>query len=146
VNKFSRPFWLLSFFMTTLIFIYAYANLDNLVTLYRNPYTKETFTITRDTFFFVGLTVITLTNLALYVFSKLIRTSSIEKQYFNELGMWFITMAGIANSFFFIALVFLMLFNITDNFNPSVLGFFLYFCAFIAFVWLIKLVLILMKK
>lgn len=146
MNKFSRPFWLLTFFMTTLIFIYAYANLDDLVTYYQNPYTKEDLTITRETFFFVGLAVITLTNLALYVFSKLIRISTIEKEYFNELGMWFITMAGIANSFFFVALIFLMLFNKTDNFNPSVLGFFLYLCGFVTIAWMVRLVVILVKK
>jgi len=146
VNKFIKPFWFLTFFFTTLIFIYAYSNLDDMVSYYQNPYTGEKLVITRDTFFFVGLAVITLTNIALYAFSKLIRASTIEKEYFNELGLWFIAMAGISNAFFFISLIFIMLFNKMDNFNPSVLGYFLYLCGFIAMAWLVRLIMILVKK
>lgn len=146
MNKFSKPFWLLSFFLTSVIFIYTYANMDDMVSYYQNPYTLSKLYISRELFFFIGLSTIIVTNLALYVFSKLIRDSHVAKEYFKELGTWFITMAGISNIFLFVSLVFILLFNRLDDFDPRVLGFFLYFIGFIAFAWLVRLIILLLKR
>jgi len=146
INKFSKPFWLITFFLTFVIFIYAYANLDEQVSYYQNPFTLTKFYISRESFFLIGLATIALTNLALYAFSKLIRSSNVSPEYFKSLGTWFIAMAGITNIFLFVSLVFILLFNKLDQFDPRVMGFFLYFIGFIAFAWLVRLIVLLMKR
>jgi hypothetical protein len=55
-------------------------------------------------------------------------------------------MAGISNIFLFVSLVFILLFNRLDDFDPRVLGFFLYFIGFIAFAWLVRLIILLLKR
>lgn len=146
MSKFSKPFWLITFFLTAVVFIYAYANLDNQVSYYQNPYTLAKLYISRESFFFIGLATIAVTNLALYAFSKLIRSSSVSPEYFKALGTWFISMAGISNVFLLISLVFILLFNRLDQFDPRIMGFFLYLIGFIAFGWLIRLIFLLMKR
>lgn len=146
MDKFTRPFWLLTFLFLFIVFILSYAFLESQVIIYINEESGNPSIIKKQNYFYWGLGLILITNIVLYLFSKLIRvTFKVDAYFLKTLSDWFISLAGILNIFLLLSIVFILLFNRMEGFDPSILGYLLYLCVFVMFVWMGRLVILLIK-
>ncbi len=147
VKKFIKPFWLISFLAIFICFMVVYALLAEEVVFYYNETSGRITSISKQNFFFGGLGLIVTTNLILYVFSKLIRVSyKAEETFLDSLADWFIFLGGILNGFFVLSSVFILLFNRLEYFDPRPLGILLYLMVFVIIFWMIRLILLILRR
>ena len=114
-----KGFWFVTLFLVFLALIYAFASLPEVV------YYSETNSLSNHAFFYIALGIITFANFPLYGLSLKFKKSQILAQVIYG---WIFTLATILNSFFFLSLQYINLFNSNEQVTYIHYGPFLYLC------------------
>lgn len=119
MGKIIKGFWLLTLFLVFSILMYVFASLPEVV------YYSGTNSLDHNTFFYVALGIIAFGNFSLYGLSiKFKKEHALAQAIYG----WIFALASVLNSFFFIALQYINLFNSGEQVNYSYYGYFLYLC------------------
>ncbi len=144
--------WLVTAILFVIILLYVYAYLPESVVW--NPSGQTTLqTLTRDSFFYLALILFVLTNVACFIFAKMLdlfkgSASLVSKNRILQESFitWFSGLAVVINLFFIASIVFI---GLTNNLDEQQLSYF-YFLTFLApvlfSICLIWLVIILIRK
>jgi nitrate reductase NapE component len=109
--------------------LYVYASLPEQVVVLEDG--LESLSISRDSLFYSAMVVIALVNVVVYLFSKRIAPSEQFRTWINGLV---ITL----NIFFIIALSFIGVYNSSENYDYSRIGFIIYGSVGLVALWIIS--------
>jgi magnesium-transporting ATPase (P-type) len=120
MENLARFAWRLTIIIFTIVFFYIYAYLDSKVGYDYNEYGKITASISKDQYFYVGITVFMLINILLWSIGKV---WLIERKGDNEwsvdfkekLRAWMLGFAAVVNVFAITILTYLLFINFNDG-------------------------------
>ena len=143
MTRLIKAGWFFSLFITLGVLLYTYASLPGMVAYEFNNLGDGTSSIERETFFYLGLLVLTVTNFSLYILSKNLRYNSESA---HELMMrWQYSFAAVINLFLVVIMIFLYLANSGENFNFDSFGYMIFVSLGLIFIWVLSLPVIILK-
>jgi len=124
--KILKVIWVFSLLGTIAAFMYVYAGLPENVIVNEN---LETISLSRETFFYIVLAVISVANALVFVVTRIFS----EKE--SDFKAWFYGLIAFANLFFVIGLSFISLYNSNEKYDFSRLGIIIYGSVGLLLVW-----------
>jgi hypothetical protein len=126
--KLFKGVWFLSLLVVLGSFMYVYASLPEVVILQDSG---AVVSISREALFYVVLALLALSNVVVFIISKL------QRQRDREFVSWFYGLIVTLNIFFIIALSFVSLYNSSEKFNYSRIGWIIYGSVGLMIIWAI---------
>src|SRR6185369_5968005 len=124
--KILKVIWVFSLLGTMASFMYVYASLPENVVVNENP---QTITLSKETLFYVALTLIAVANALVFAVSRIYS----EKE--EDFKAWFYGLIACANLFFVIGLSFVSLYNSNEKYDFARLGVIIYGSVGLLLVW-----------
>ena len=124
--KILKVIWVFSLLAVLGVFMYVYASLPETVVVNENP---QNVTLSKETFFYIALTVIAMANALVFVVSSIYPENEIDFK------AWFYGMISCANLFFVIGLSFISLYNSGEKYDFGRLGVVIYGSVGLLLVW-----------
>jgi hypothetical protein len=127
--KIFRAIWFLSMLATLASLLYVYASLPPEVIVAEDG--PETIVFGRDLLFYTAMIVIAMVNVLVYLFSQRVAPD-------EDFRVWLNGLVITANIFFIIAMSFISLYNSTEKFDFSQIGFIIYSSVGLVALWLLS--------
>lgn len=127
VLKIFRGVWFISMMVVLANLLYVYAGLPEEVIV--NETNGIPFLLDREVLFYGWLALLGVVNVMIYIFTKSIAPS-------EDFRTWFTGLIITLNTFFIIGFSFIGLYNSSENFDFSRIGFVLYFGIGLVGIWL----------
>lgn len=127
--KIIKGVWFLSLMAFLGAFMYIYASLPENVTLLEGDSAIE---LSRDTIFYGFLVITGITNMLVFIVSRLFPADQ------NQFKTWFYGLVISLNLFFIVALAFINLYNSTEKFDYSNIGYVIYGSICLVAVWVVS--------
>ena len=126
--KIFRGVWFLSMLAVLANLMYVYAGLPEEISLATDT---DTFTIGKEPFFYTALIMIAIANALVYLFSKKLMPR-------EDFRAWLHGFVVTLNIFFIIGLSFIGLYNSSERFDFSRIGFIIYSSVGLVVLWVIS--------
>lgn len=127
--KIIKGVWFLSLMAFLGAFMYIYASLPVNVTLLEGDSAIE---LSRDTIFYGFLVITGITNMLVFIVSRLFPADQ------SQFKTWFYGLVISLNLFFIVALAFINLYNSTEKFDYSNIGYVIYGSICLVAVWVVS--------
>ncbi len=124
--KLFKAVWFLSMLVVLANLLYVYAGLPEQVNLLEDG--VETYSVDREQLFYVAMAVIALANVLVYLFSKKLAPD-------EDFRTWLHGQVITLNIFFIIGMSFIGLYNSTERFDFSRIGFIIYSSVGLVVLW-----------
>lgn len=121
MERFIRAFWYLSVLIVFFGLMYSFASLPTEVL-----YSEEFSTIPKDTYFYGALVIIAITNFTLYALARQMGQQKRSTPLSVALQSWLFGLNFSLNLFFFVALMFVMMYNSNEKWDFELLGYGIY--------------------
>jgi uncharacterized membrane protein YhdT len=126
VLKIFKAVWFFSLLGVLIVFMYVYASLPENVILQESGSIKS---ISREALFYIVLALLALINMLVFIFSKLYSRGD------DDFLSWFYGQIITLNLFFIIALCYTSLYNSSEKFDYSRIGWIINGSVIIMIVW-----------
>lgn len=137
--KLIKAFWFISVLGVLVALLYVYAALPEHVV-----YNLAEDGVSRDTFFYISLAIVTLSNFALYALSKNLRYKNLNINVI--ISSWALSFAGVLNFFFIVTMNFFFLFNSGEKFNYNSFGYLIIVGLILIIIWVLGLPVFLIRE
>ena len=124
--KIIKGVWFLSLMAFLVAFMYIYASLPDRILLLEGDSDIE---VSRGTIFYSFLAIVGITNMLVFVVSRLFPPDQ------NRFKTWFYGLVITLNLFFIVALAFINLYNSTEKFDYSSIGYVIYGSISLVAIW-----------
>jgi hypothetical protein len=140
MNKLIRAFWFTTFFLTFGALLYSYAAIP--VGYDINLLIGEE-GISRDTYFYIGLFIISISNFSFYIMARKYKKE--ESPFPVFIFGWLMSFATVINFFLIFSMTFIQFVNSGENFNYTNFGYFIYITLGIVILWVAALPIFIIK-
>ena len=145
MNKVIKRVWGVSLLATLACLLFVYASLPAQVGYESDQVGQAVAFVTRDTFFYIMLGVLSLTNVLFYGLVHY-ANSRFHEGLLVTLRSWSFSFATVLNAFFVVGMLFINTFNSGEQFNYQNLGYLIYFTLGLIMIWLLSFPFIVIKK
>ncbi|MFZ2907268.1 MAG: hypothetical protein WAZ98_13785 [Cyclobacteriaceae bacterium] len=129
ILKIFKAVWFLSMLSVLANLLYVYASLPEQVALSEDG--VENLVVGRELFFYIAMVLISLSNVVVYLFSKKLTPQ-------EDFRTWLHGLVITLNIFFIIGLSFISLYNSSENYDYSRIGFIIYSSVVLVVVWVVS--------
>jgi len=126
ILKIFKAVWFLSMLAVMANLLYVYASLPEQV--YLGEEGAESLVVGRERFFYIAMVLISLSNVVVYLFSKKLTPQ-------EDFRTWLHGLVITLNIFFIIGLSFTSLYNSSENYDYTRIGFIIYSSVGLVLVW-----------
>lgn len=126
IQKITKAVWFFSLLICFAVLMYVYASVPETISILQG---EEAVSLSRDTFFYLALAIITIMNLLVFVVNKIYPESAVEFK------SWFYGLVVTLNIFFVIGLSFVSLINSGEKFDFPRIGVVIYGSVGLIVVW-----------
>ena len=141
MTRLVKAFWFVTLLTSLSVMLYVYAALPEIITfdLFANGSTFD-----REIYFYVALAILSLSNFSFYALSRHMKykTESINTIMIN----WQLSLAGILNFFYIVAMLFLFLINSGEDFNYNNFGYLVFVSLGLVVIWVFVLPVLLIRN
>jgi|GEM_PF-324662 len=124
--KLFKAVWFLSMLAVMVNLLYVYAGLPEQVSLSEKDF--EIYSVSKETFFYIAMSFITMGNLLVYLFSKRLIPN-------EEFRTWIHGLVITINIFFIVGMSFISLFNSAERFDFERIRFIIYSSVGLVVLW-----------
>lgn len=142
MGRIVKFIWIISLLSALAVLLYTYASLAEVVFL-TNDITDQG-SITRETYFYIGLALLVVFNFGFYALSKNMHLGNAVLK--EALVNWQLSFAMILNFFYMAAALFIMLFNSGENFNYNNFGYLIFIALGFVALWIVALPVIIVRN
>lgn len=130
MSRLVKYFWFLSMFIFLVALLYVYAYLPGMVGIQADPQGYVNEFVSRSTFFYVSVGIFLVANISLYVLKRMLETIwergssaggtiSARQSMRKDVADWLLGFAAAINIFFVLILVYLAIFNNSEDMNQG---------------------------
>lgn len=157
MSRLVKYFWFLSMFIFFVTLLYVYAYLPGMVGIHAGPQGNADQFIDRSTFFYVCVGLFIITNMSLYVLKRLLQaiwlrnsatasTTPARMSMREDVANWLLGFAAAINIFFVLILVYLAIFNNSEDMNQGMYSPLVYGGPVLIVIFFLVLIYIFAKK
>lgn len=141
MTRLVKAFWFVSVLISLAVLLYVYAALPEIVNL---NILGGVHKFDRETSFYTALAVVALSNFALYALSRHMkyRNKAVNTIMIN----WQLSLAGLLNFFYIVAMLFLFLLNSGETFNFDNFGYLIFVSLGFIIIWIFVLPILLIRN
>jgi uncharacterized membrane protein YedE/YeeE len=140
MNKLIKAFWFITLLVTLGVLLYVYASFSDAQIINMQNVLSN---ISRETFFYFTLFIVTLSNFTLYFLARKLKNK--ENKQAEFVYGWLLSFAVVLNFFFIVAMAFVQVTNTTERFDITYLGYLIFGALGIIGLWVLALPLYLIK-
>ncbi|HNP16801.1 MAG TPA: hypothetical protein PKL31_00095 [Fulvivirga sp.] len=140
MNKLIKAFWFVTLLITMAVLLYTYASFAEaqIVNIQDNVGN-----ISRESFFYLSLVIITLSNFTLYIVARKLKDR--ENKIAEFVYGWLMSFAVVLNFFFMISMSFVQVNNSGEMYDFTYLGYLIFIALGFIVLWVLALPIFLLK-